>query len=403
MSPSRLPVLFHAPHRAFFAAGALQAVLALVWWGFELAARHAGLPALPAWPLPASWLHAALLGFGVFPFFVFGFAMTAGPRWQAAAPLRPAAWIVPFLLMAAGGLGFYLALGWPQLMAPALVLVLLGWCAGLAALWPLARAPGGGRSHILAVLAGLTLGALLLAAFAAHAAGAPPWLGLLAVRGLTWFFLLPVFVAVCHRMVPFFSAAVLPQYRPVQPAAGLYLLLAAAAVHGVLTVAGQPQWTWLVDLPAALVALWLSWAWQLRRAFAVRLLAMLHVAFLWLGAALALAAADSLLQQAGRGGLGLAPLHALTLGFFASALIGMVTRVSLGHSGRPLRAGGGVWLAFWGMQAVALLRLAGEFLSLPGAGNPNLLAAAGWLLVFGGWSVKFMPLYFRPRADGQPG
>ena len=395
--------LLQAPHRVMFLAGATQGLLAMLWWTADLAARHGGLFEAPAWPLPAPWLHAVLMSLGFFTFFVFGFAMTAGPRWQAAAPVGRGAYLTAFALMGAGWLGFYAALWLPALLTPSLAVVAAGWCAGLAALWRVARTPSKEQTHILAVVGGLTFGALLLAAFLAHAAGAPVWLAQLAVKGAPWFFLLPVFTAVCHRMVPFFSGAVIPHYRAERPLWLLHLLLACYGAHGLLETAGLPQWTWLADLPAALAALRLSRAWQPQRCLGVRLLAVLHVAFLWLGLSLALYAAHSLMRLAGAGSLGLAPLHALTLGFFASAVIGMVTRVTLGHSGRPLGADNLVWAAFWGMQAVAVLRVAAEFLRLTGAANLMLLAALGWLAAFGAWYARLAPLYVRPRADGQPG
>ncbi len=393
-----LPVFLHAPHRPMFLAGATQALLSMLWWAADLAARHGGLYAAPDWPLPPSWLHAVLMSYGFFPFFVFGFILTAGPRWQGAAPVAKAAYVAPFALMALGWLGFYGALWRPSLLAPALGLVLAGWWAGLPALWRVARAPAARRSHIVAVLGGLTFGSLLLAAFAGFVLGGPPWLGQAAARGGVWFFLLPVFTALCHRMVPFFSGAVVPKYRVANPLWALYLLLACYAGHGALELAGLPQWTWVFDLPAAAAAAGLSIDWQPRRCLPVRLLAVLHVSFAWLGLSLGLFAVHSLLLLSGAGSLGLAPLHALTLGFFASAVIGMVTRVTLGHSGRPLGADNAVWAAFWGMQAVAALRVAGEFFA-----QLSLLAALVWLAAFGLWYAKFAPVYVRPRPDGNPG
>lgn len=403
MKLSGLPVFFHAPHRVMFFAGATQGLLAMLWWAFDLAARHGQLWAAPDWPLPSPWLHAALMSFGFFPFFIFGFAMTAGPRWQAAAPVPEGAYLAAFALMAAGWLAFHAALWWPALLLPGLGLAVAGWLAGLPALWRVMRTPGNEQAHIVAVVGGLTFGALLLAAFLGFAAGGPAWLAHVAVKGGVWFFLLPVFTALCHRMVPFFSSAVIPHYRVVRPLWLLHLLLACYAAHGGLEVAALPQWTWLADLPAALAAGWLSHAWQPRKCLAVRLLAVLHIAFAWLGIGLALYAAGSLLLLSGAGSLGLAPLHALTLGFFASAVIAMVTRVTLGHSGRPLQADTAVWAVFWAMQGVAVLRIAGEFLHLPGASNLNLLAAVVWLAAFGAWYARFAPIYLKPRPDGRPG
>ncbi len=386
-----------------FLAGATQGLLTMLWWAFDLAARHAQLLAVASWPLPAPWIHALLMTFGFFPFFIFGFVMTAGPRWQAAAPVGEMSYLSAFALMGAGWMGFYAALWMPRLLLLALGLVLAGWCAALPALWRVARTPSNEQTHILAVVGGLTFGAVLLAAFLGFAGGGPAWLADIAVKGGVWFFLLPVFTALCHRMIPFFSSAVLPNYRVVRPLWALHALLACYVVHGALVLSGLPHWTWLVDLPAAMMALGLSVAWQLPRSLAVRLLAVLHVAFSWLGLSLGLHAAHSLLLFFEAGSLGLAPLHALTLGFFASAVIGMVTRVTLGHSGRALNADSATWLIFWGMQGVAVVRLAAEFVQMSGAANLSFLAALGWLALFGVWYAKFAPIYVKPRPDGRPG
>ena len=53
----------------------------------------------------------------------------------------------------------------------------------------------------------------------------------------------------------------------------------------------------------------------------IRLLAMLHVGFMWLGVAYGLDAASAGLQAVGHVGLGLAPLHALSMGFLGGILL----------------------------------------------------------------------------------
>ena len=47
-----------------------------------------------------------------------------------------------------------------------------------------------------------------------------------------------------------------------------------------------------------------------------------------------------------------------------SVLVAMVTRVTQGHSGRPLEMGRIPWLCFWLLQGVVLLRNEGEVLPL---------------------------------------
>lgn len=397
------PVFFHAPHRVMFMAGATQGVLAMLWWTLDLAARHGLFHAAPSLPLPPGWLHATLMTYGFFPFFIFGFLMTAGPRWVGAAPVAEAVYVAAFGLMGSGWAVFYLALWLPQLLVPALGLVLAGWCAGLAELLRMARASSQGRTHIVLAAGGMAAGALCLAALLAFASGGPAWLGHAVVTGGIWFCLLPVFATVCHRMIPFFSSAVIPNYRVVRPLWTVYLLVACFYGHGALVLGGLPKWAWLFDAPAALTAAGLTVSWQFGKAFAVRLVAVLHVAFAWLGVSLALYAVQSILLLAGVAALALAPLHALTVGFFASLLVGMVTRVTLGHSGRGLAADAATWAIFWGMQGVAVLRVTAEFVQFPGAPSLTLLSALAWLAVFGGWFAKYVPYYIKRRPDGQPG
>ncbi len=61
-----------APHRMMFLGGALQLVLTIAFWLVELAGRYTGLSYEMPLSIPATWAHAYLMLFGVFPFFTFG-------------------------------------------------------------------------------------------------------------------------------------------------------------------------------------------------------------------------------------------------------------------------------------------------------------------------------------------
>ncbi|MDP2822156.1 MAG: hypothetical protein Q8O52_05675 [Sulfuritalea sp.] len=62
--------------------------------------------------------------------------------------------------------------------------------------------------------------------------------------------LLPVFLTVAHRMLPFFTSSAVRGYVLHRPAWALRTLLGLSLAHGVLTFLEQPHWLWLVDLPA---------------------------------------------------------------------------------------------------------------------------------------------------------
>lgn len=398
--PSRV-VLFAAPHRVMFLSGAIQTVAAFAWWAWLLAARSRGMP-VPDLPWPGSWLHGAFAVYGVFPFFIFGFLMTAMPRWQGKGEIGGRAYLTAWGLLSAGWLLFHAGMRWSVLMVPALAVVLAGWIAGLVILAEVAFGRDPDRRHALCAWSALAAGAVGLGSLLGYA-----WSGWLdgpryAEAIGVWACLTPLFIVVCHRMIPFFSSNVIPKYRMVRPYWTLYLLLGGCIAHLLLQLAELLAWQWLPDALVAAIASWLSWRWQLHGSFRARLLAMLHLAFLWLPAAMWLSAIQSAALAAGHAMLGLAPLHALSIGFFGSLLVSMVSRVTLGHAGRALQADSATWRLFLGLQAVAALRVAAE-LSAAAYNGLVLGAALVWLLIFGMWCVKMIPVYLKPRADGRPG
>lgn len=403
----RLPVVFAAPHRPMFLAGTVQALAAMVFWSLELGGRYLGLWPVPAWPLllvfPPSVLHALLLSCGVFPFFMFGFILTAGPRWQGAGELSQRDFVPAFALLACGWLLVWLALLLPQFLVAGLTLALGGWVAVALLLTRLARHRKTDREHISFVALAGWLGVAAMSAFAVFAAGGALAWARLGISLAVWGFLLPVFLAVAHRMLPFFTSSAVRTYVVRRPQWALRSLIGLSLAHGGLAFFELIEWLWLADLPAALVAFRLTWLWWSREALANRMLSVLHVAFAWLGAAFALFAVQSLSHKALPGFIGQAPLHALTLGFFASMLIGMASRVTMGHSGRPVATDDAMWRAFCMMQAAAVVRVVSELPALPGAHGLMWLSSLLWLGCFGLWAWRFAPAFWRPRADGRAG
>jgi len=402
-APTGLAILFAAPHRPMFLAGVVQTVLAFAPWAWELLARAGGF-AGPSWPWPPAWVHGLEAAYGVFPFFVAGFLMTAMPRWQGLPDTPGSAARPPWLCLVVGWLlfDFGLWLAQPWLRIAGLVLVLAGWLLLMRVLFPVAFKPGAARLHPGTAWGALAAGALGLVAWIVFAVGGEAVAARIGLAIGVYGLLAPLFMVVSHRMIPFFSGSALPKYEVVRPDWTLRVLVGASLVHGVLAMAGEGAWAWPADLLAAGTAFWLSWKWQLRRSFAVRLLAMLHLGFLWLGIAWLLAGLQGLLALAGIHALGLAPLHALAVGYFATMTLAMVSRVSLGHSGRPLLADSLTWRLALGLHAVAAVRVLADLLPV---GQAPLLAVAGvgWLAVFAPWALRLVPIYLKRRADGRPG
>lgn len=396
LKTSSIAPFFMAPHRPFFLLGAIQGVLSIaVWLGI--------LEGQMQTSLPGGALHGWLMLYGFLPYFVLGFLFTALPNWVSGSPVGRTAYLGAAGLMGLGGGVFYLGLSSPGWILLGLALHVVGWAWAVIALGQVLRQakPQDKRQPWLtwwATLMGVVGNGLFLIGSGSDSAS-------LLAASLSvgvWLFLTPLFLGICHRMVPWFTSRVLSNYVIVRPYTPLWIMLTACLAHAALEIAGLPQWTWVADLPLAVLTLWFISRWGIARSFHVRLLAMLHIAFVWAAVGFLLYGVSSLAQwlewpwHAGN-----APLHALGMGFFGAMLIGMASRVSLGHSGRKLECDAATWGLFWWVQVAALLRMAPDMLPLPSAWIT--IAGLLWLAVFGVWAIRYAPMTWRPRVDGKPG
>jgi uncharacterized protein involved in response to NO len=398
--PSIWSVYSAAPHRVLFLPGFIQGVLVMIWWLVDLESRRAGGAGLVGAGLPASLLHGWLMIYGMLPLFVFGFLFTAAPNWLSSPAIPRSAYLMTMAGLSGGALLMYFGQS-----AAGLALHLVGWSVALLALLATLRAArDDDRRHAWAVWAALALGAagelLMLAGLLFDQW---QWLRPGLELGL-WGCLAPLFLSVAHRMIPWFTSRVVANYVLIRPYSLLWAMWAGCLLHYVLATLDHADLTWLVDVPMTALAIWFSGRWGLLLGFRDRLLAMLHIAFLWAAAGFALYGLESLAAFLDLDwSAGLAPLHALGIGFFSAMLIGMASRVSLGHSGRALRADNPTWWLFWLIQGVALLRMAADY--FPVSGYDHLVSLAGllWLAVFAAWAWRYAPMTWRPRIDGKSG
>jgi uncharacterized protein involved in response to NO len=397
-----LQVLSAAPHRMLFFAGACSVLLSMLWWALALAAGAIGWTHWPAAPVPGIWAHGMLAQYGMLGPFIFGFSLTVFPRWSGQPELGRGAYVPVF----AGVFGGYLLalvglLDLRPLLVAGFALMLAGWCYGIARLARVMRTAPGRDAWARSILLALLAGAAGLALFLGFLLGAPAAWAVAAIRIGTYAFLLPVFFSVIHRMLPFFAGNVVPGYVVRRPMWSLPLVWLLLLAHLACNALGLPLLRAPVDALLALAFLGHWIAWQPWKAHRPGLLAVLYLAFAWLPVAFALFAVADLRGEGAYSPWAMAALHALTVGFFGSMLVAMVTRVTHGHSGRPLSMGPIPWFTFLAVQAVAIGRVAD---ALAGAGPWALtLTATGWVLAFLPWALRAGWIYLTPRHDGRPG
>jgi uncharacterized protein involved in response to NO len=260
-------------------------------------------------------------------------------------------------------------------------------------------------AHAIVVLIALCVQFVALAGFAYGLATRNDLALHFAVRTSLWGGLLPVFFSVCHRMVPFFSQGVIKDYVTWRPTWVLASVVALAYVRLLLGTAGTLTLLPFVDGALFVLTAWCALRWTSLRARGNALLWTLYAGFAWLPVAVLLQTLrDASFAITGDWALGRAPIHALGMGFFGGMLVAMVTRVTMGHSGRPLRMDDVTLGCFVVLQAAAACRVVSEVITAPAAVQWFLLGSlALWLAALAVWVGRVGRIYLAPRVDGKPG
>ncbi|HVH46110.1 MAG TPA: NnrS family protein, partial [Labilithrix sp.] len=172
--------------------------------------------------------------------------------------------------------------------------------------------------------------------------------------------------------------------------------IASMAVLTALDVFASSIAAPLAGITAALAAA-RAIHWGTRHTIRHPLLWILHVGYAWIPLGLLLRAAGSL-----DGAYGAMATHALTAGAIGALTLGMMARVSLGHTGRPLTVGRPMTIAFAAITIAAAMRVAAPLLPRH---YLTLLIAAGvlWTGAFLVYLVKYARILVSPRVDGRAG
>ncbi len=202
------------------------------------------------------------------------------------------------------------------------------------------------------------------------------------------------------RVIPFFSKTAIAGYQS-NTTLWLDRLAIVSVLVFVLCFAFIKQGSSLlgiVALFAAVVNLLRLKSWYSAQIWRNPLLWVLYVSYLWLIVGFVLFFIEGVLTLNGR-----PALHAITVGTIGGITLGMMARVSLGHTGRTLKPLGVTTLAFVLMNLSALLRVFLPLLEPERYQYAIQLSGGLWLVAFGLFVVVYTPVLLFPRVDGRPG
>jgi len=371
--------------RPFFFGAATWGLIALILW----LCSFAGQFQLPTQFDPVAWHRHEML-FGFVGAAVSGFLLTAIPNWTGRLPIAGKPLLALFGLWAAARLAVFFSSRtglWPAAILD------VGLFVSLAAL--AAREVIASKKRNMPIVALVFLFGLADAADYAGAAGlisaSLGWRGAIA--------LMVIMISIIGgRIIPSFTRNWLvkrgvTQALPAQPQSLDLLVIASTAIALLFWLAfpDKPLTGFMLILAAAAQALRLS-RWGGFRTGSDPLVLILHLGYAWVPAGLLLLGLSivgiDLPESAG--------VHALTAGAMTTMILAVMSRASLGHTGRELRASPMTVGSYACVTVGASLRVVA---SLGVGPYPVMIDIAGafWgaaLLLF---VIVYRPILWRPR------
>jgi uncharacterized protein involved in response to NO len=383
------PAILEQGFRPFFLLAGLYGAAALALWIHALAS---GWTPPTHFPLPGWHAHEMIHGFAMAA--VAGFMLTAIPNWTGRMPLQGLPLLALVLLWGAG-----------RIAIPFSALTGAGVTAAVDLAFPVvflavvAREIVTGRNwRNLPMTGALTLLLASNALMHAEAAGAEIPAGTGARLGLGLLVLLISLIG--GRIVPSFTRNWLVKRGETKlPASfGWTDRVALGATAGALllfVVTPESPFLALLALPAALLQGARLLRWRGARTGAEPLVLVLHAGYAFIPAGLALLGLAALFPSVPQ----TAALHVFGAGAIGTMILAVMTRATLGHTGRPLHADRVTAALYAAIILAALTRILAAF---PVEQTMVLyrLSGALWFAGFFGFALTYGRYLACPRAKG---
>ncbi len=365
--------------RPFFLLGQIYAALAIVFW-------IAGFSGLIEMRAPTWHAHEMLFGYTLAA--ITGFFLTAVPGWTGSKPVHGGTLVVLTLTWLAGRIVMFFSTALPGLVVAVIDLAFIPLLLALVLRSLMAR-PSPRNLIFVPILTALFV-ANLLTHFDSVDIGLRFGLNVVIV----------LIAIIGGRIVPAFTTNALRREN-IEPLPASYKWLDIAAVLSVVAVAASelaqasgPISGWVAAF-AAILNGGRFVGWRGNKTLGEPILWITHLGYAWLiiGLGLKSAAHFDLLSET-------AALHALTVGAIGCMTLGVMTRASLGHTGRAIVAPRPIVLAYILVGLAALLRVGGPIL-VPDYYALVISVSGGiWSLAFAITATVFWPILTRRRLGG---
>jgi len=379
------PAILSYGFRPFFLSAGIWAALTVAIWLPVLA----GQIALPTAFAPLEW-HAHELIYGFVPAALAGFLLTAVPNWTGRLPVTGMPLLALFLIWVAGRVAIFISdwIGAP--LASAIDLSFLVVLAAVVAREIIA----GKNTRNLKVLIAVALLIVGNAVFHAEVIWGL-WSGYGNRIGIAAAILLIMLIG--GRIIPSFTRNWLVRQGP-----GRLPIPFSKFDAAVMLVSGLALVSWFALPENTLTALLAVAAgvanavrlarWAGDRTAAEPLVLVLHVAYAFIPVGFLLVAVaiwrpDVVILSGA--------LHSWTAGAIGLMILAVMTRASLGHTGRPLTATLPITMAYAAVTVAGVARIVAAF----DVARESMLhlSATAWVLGFAGFAIIYAPILTKPR------
>ncbi len=384
----RVSSIWNLGFRPFFLFGVIWAVLHLVHW----IAFQAGWITSPPLADPIAW-HGHELVFGYGLAIVAGFLLTASQNWTGIPGVKG-----PPLQALVGlwGLARLLSFFWGKIPLIFAVVDLAFLPLLTAYLWPYLGRSSQKNNRVFLVMFLVLFAFNTLVHFAVN--GVISFPGRSSLHGAIYVVLLMISL-IGGRVIPFFAGAVIPGLKAKSPkwleffSAGTLVTFFAASLFAEFSL---PVAILAFIAATAQLARWMLWRpWRSTR---IPVLSVLYVGYFWLPLGLALKGLSS---------FGYLPpsaaLHAFTAGCIGTMIYGMITRVALGHTGRPIQPRPVIQAGYLAITLSAIIRVIWP-IALPAQAVAGfVISGSFWIGAHLVFLAVYAPILWSPRADGRAG
>ena len=379
------PAILSYGFRPFFLSAGIWAALTVAIWLPVLA----GQIALPTAFAPLEW-HAHELIYGFVPAALAGFLLTAVPNWTGRLPVTGMPLLALFLIWVAGRVAIFISdwIGAP--LASAIDLSFLVVLAAVVAREIIA----GKNTRNLKVLIAVALLIVGNAVFHAEVIWGL-WSGYGNRIGIAAAILLIMLIG--GRIIPSFTRNWLVRQGPGRlPIPFSQFDAAVMVVSGLAVVSWvalpENYWTALLAVAAGVANVVRLARWAGDRTAAEPLVLVLHVAYAFIPVGFLLVAVaiwrpDVVILSGA--------LHSWTAGAIGLMILAVMTRASLGHTGRPLTATLPITMAYAAVTVAGVARIVAAF----DVARESMLhlSATAWVLGFAGFAIIYAPILTKPR------